>query len=105
MTVKEKLIKYAKRKKEMMKKQLGIREELNSTNEKRTFYRSLLQIKHGYQPKLNACRDKQGKIIAGKEVTNRWAEHFEELLQENDKEENIQRLEQRQHTPDCAAVA
>jgi hypothetical protein len=27
------------------------------------FYRSVLQIKCGYQPKLKACKDKQGKII------------------------------------------
>jgi hypothetical protein len=48
-------------------------------------YRSVLQIKHGYQPKLKACKDKQGKIIeAETEVINRWAEHFEELLNEND---------------------
>jgi hypothetical protein len=44
------------------KKQLETIEELNSTNENRMFYRSVLQIKHGYQPKLKACKDKQGKI-------------------------------------------
>jgi hypothetical protein len=67
-----------------MKKQLGTLEERNSTNEKRTFCRSVLQIKHGYQ---HACRDKQVKIITGEEeVTNKWAERFEELLKENDKE-------------------
>jgi hypothetical protein len=55
------------------------------------FYKSVLQIKHGYQPKLNACRDKQGKIITGEEdFTNRWAEHSEVLLKKNDMEENIQ---------------
>jgi hypothetical protein len=49
------------------------------------FYRSVLQIKHGYQPKLKACKDKQGKIIGDEtEVINRWAEHFEELLNKND---------------------
>jgi hypothetical protein len=41
-----------KKKREMMKKQLETSEELNSTNENRMFYRSILQIKHGYQPKL-----------------------------------------------------
>jgi hypothetical protein len=42
-----------------MRKQLETIEELNSTNENRMFYRSVLQIKHGYQPKLKACKDKQ----------------------------------------------
>jgi hypothetical protein len=55
------------------------------------FYRSILQIKHGYQPKLKVCKDKQGKIIEDEtEVINRWAEHFEELLNENDV--NIERI-------------
>jgi hypothetical protein len=49
------------------------------------FYRSVLQIKRGYQPKRKACEDKQGKIIEDEtEVINRWAEHFEELLNKND---------------------
>jgi hypothetical protein len=43
------------------------------------FYRSVLQVKHGYQPKFKACKDKQGKIIEDEtEVVNRWTEHFEE---------------------------
>jgi hypothetical protein len=44
-----------------MKKQLETIEELNSTNENRMFYRSVLQIKLGYQPKFKACEDKQGR--------------------------------------------
>jgi hypothetical protein len=69
----------------MMKKQLETIEELNSTNENRMFYRSVLQRKHGYQTKLKACKDKQGKIIEDEtEVINRRAEHFEELLNTND---------------------
>jgi hypothetical protein len=51
----------------MMKKQIGTIEELNSINENRKFYRSVLQIMHGYQPKLNARKDKQGKMITNKE--------------------------------------
>jgi hypothetical protein len=76
----------------MMKKQIGTIEELNSINERRKFYTSVLQIKHGYQPKLNACKDKQGKMITDRVgITNRWAEYFEELLKENDEEGNILR--------------
>jgi hypothetical protein len=56
-----------KKKREMMKRQIGTIEELNSINENRKFYRSVLQITHGYQPKLNACKDKQGKMITNKE--------------------------------------
>jgi hypothetical protein len=58
----------------------------------RQFYRPLLQIKHGYQPQFDACKDKQGKMITDKEgIANRWAEYFEELLKENGEEGNIPR--------------
>jgi hypothetical protein len=74
-----------KKKIEMIKKQLETIEKLKSTNENRMFYRSVLQIKREYQPKLKACKDKQGKVIEDEtEVIIRWAEHFEELLNKND---------------------
>jgi hypothetical protein len=80
-----------KKKREMMKKQLETIEELNSTNENRMLYRSVLQKKRGYQPKLKACKDKQDKITEDEtEVIIRWAEHFEELLNKNDV--NIERV-------------
>jgi hypothetical protein len=34
----------------------------------------------------------QAKIITDEDVTKRWAEHFEKLLKENGKEENIQKF-------------
>jgi hypothetical protein len=74
-------------------KYVGKRESRNLTiNENRKFYRSVLQIRHGYQPKLNTCKDKQGKMITDKDgIANRRAEYFEELLKENGEEGNIPR--------------
>jgi hypothetical protein len=34
-----------------------------------------------YQPRMNSCKDKNGKVIGGdEEVLGRWAEYFENLL-------------------------
>jgi len=37
-------------------------------------------IRKGYHPRQEACRDKDGKVLFDKEVMNRWAEHFREAL-------------------------
>jgi hypothetical protein len=38
-------------------------------------------IRKGYHPRQEACRDKDGKVLFDKEETiNRWAEHFKDEL-------------------------
>jgi hypothetical protein len=44
------------------------------------FYTSVIKIKHGYQPKLTTCKDKQGIIAAETEVMSRWTKNCQELL-------------------------
>jgi hypothetical protein len=39
------------------------------------------KIRKGYQPRQETCRNKDGNVICDKEnIVNRWAEHFEEVL-------------------------
>jgi len=38
-------------------------------------------IRKGYQPRQEACRDKEGNVLCDKEeIMNRWAEHFKDVL-------------------------
>ena len=38
-------------------------------------------IRKGYHPRQDACRDKDGKVLFDKEeIMNRWAQHFKEAL-------------------------
>jgi hypothetical protein len=38
-------------------------------------------IRKGYQPRQEACRDKDGNMLCDKdEIMNRWAEHFKDVL-------------------------
>ena len=43
--------------------------------------RQFKKRRNGYQPKLNLLKDKQGNIIDEEgNIINRWAEHFTEML-------------------------
>jgi len=38
-------------------------------------------IRKGYHPRQEACRDKDGKVFFNKEeIMNRWVEHFKDAL-------------------------
>uniref|UniRef100_A0A0K8SN56 Reverse transcriptase domain-containing protein n=1 Tax=Lygus hesperus TaxID=30085 RepID=A0A0K8SN56_LYGHE len=59
-------------------------EEFRSINESRKLYKSVNGMRREYQPRIGMCRDREGNIVAGKqEVLQRWAEHFEEQLNDN----------------------
>jgi hypothetical protein len=56
-------------------------EDLSIQNENRKFYLAVKWMTYEYQPRTNSCKDKNGKVIKGvEEVLERWAEHFENLL-------------------------
>ena len=70
-----------KKKKEHLQKQLEETEQLNRQNERRKFYKAMDNIRKGYHPRQEACRDKEGNVLCDKEeIMNRWAEHFKDTL-------------------------
>jgi hypothetical protein len=45
-------------------------------------------IRKGYKPRTGMCKDKMGNLVTGKKkVLQRWAEHFDELLNGHGDEE------------------
>ena len=65
------------KKKEHLQKQLEEIEQLNRQNERGKFYKAMDNIRKGYHPRQEACRDKEGNVLCDKEeIMNRWAEHF-----------------------------
>jgi hypothetical protein len=45
-------------------------------------------IRKGYKPRTGMCKDKMGNLVIGKKnVLQRWAEHFDELLNSHGDEE------------------
>jgi len=47
----------------------------------RKYYKEVKEIKTGFQPRINFCRDKEGNMLADRTVVlNRWAEYFSNLL-------------------------
>jgi len=70
-----------KKKKEHLQKQLEKTEQLNRLDKRRKFYKAIVNIRKGYHPRQEACRDKDGKVLSDKEeIKNRWAEHFRKVL-------------------------
>ena len=56
-------------------------EEASRQKETRKFQRKVNIIRKGYKPRIGMCKDKKGNLITKKKnVLQRWAEHFNELL-------------------------
>ena len=70
-----------KKKKEHLQKQLEETEQLNRQDERRKFYKAMDNIRKGYHPRQEACRDKDGKVLIDKEeIMNSCLEHFMDVL-------------------------
>ena len=70
-----------KKKKEHLQKQIEEIEQLNRQDERRKFYKAMYNIRKGYHPRQEACRDKDGKVLFDKEeIMNTWAEYFKDAL-------------------------
>jgi hypothetical protein len=46
-----------------MKKQLEEINHLNEKNERHKFYKSVNNMKRGYQPRMSGCKGKDGRMI------------------------------------------
>jgi hypothetical protein len=72
-----------KKKKEHLQKQLEEIEQLTRENERRKFYKAMDNIRKGYHPRQEACRDKYGKVLRDKENIKRWLEHVKYAFNKN----------------------
>ena len=74
-----------------MRKRLEEINQLNQQNERSKFYKSVNNMKRGFQPRMSGCTGKDGRMIREEgKILERRVEHFTELLNEEDedKEEN-----------------
>lgn len=87
MQVYKELRSYANRickKKKWLKSKFQEIEELKEQNEMRKFYHTVGKRRKNFQPKQNACKNRNGVIIRDKqEILQRWAEYYEETLNTN----------------------
>jgi endonuclease/exonuclease/phosphatase family metal-dependent hydrolase len=89
-----------RKKRENMMKQMEEINLLNQQNERRKFYKAVNNMKKGFQPRMNGCKGKDGKMIGEeKEILERWTEHFKELLKEGEENDNEQENHKENHTP------
>ena len=77
-------IRISKRKKrENMKKQLEEFNQLNQQDERHKFYKSVNNMKRDFQPRMNGCKAKDGRMIGEEgKILERWIEYFTEMLNE-----------------------
>ena len=88
-----------KKKKNFIKKEIEMIENLNSQKETKKFYQAVNRMNKGYQPRLDVCRDRYGNMIGNNEgIIRRWTEHFEGIL--NKQEEEGQNIDWREYDMD-----
>ena len=81
---------HKKRKREWEKKQLEELQDLYCTREARKLYSKVKETKKEFKPRVNICKAKDGSIICDQnEVLMRWNEHFDELFNKNNNQEDI----------------
>ena len=55
--------------------------EHHTKNESTKYYKRIQDVTQEFKPRLNACRDPNGKILTEKEdIQRRWKEYFEIVL-------------------------
>jgi len=58
--------------------------EHHTRNESEKYYKRIQEITQEFKPRVNACRDTDGKILTEKEdIHRRWKEYFESVLTGN----------------------
>ena len=58
--------------------------EHHAKNENKKYYKRIQERTQGFKPRVNACRDADGKVLTEKEyIQRRWQEHFESVLTGN----------------------
>ena len=73
-----------KKKKQWMEERVKKIEEYQAEGNIRQMYKSVRNLSTGYLPRLQVCKDKDGKLLSDQnECLERWAEHFQELYKSN----------------------
>jgi len=55
--------------------------EHHTKNESKKYYKRIQDSTQEFKPRVNACRDANGKILTEKEdIQRRWKEYFESVL-------------------------
>jgi hypothetical protein len=79
---------HRRKKREAWKGLMEETEEAGRQKETRKFCREVNIIRKGYKPRTGMCKGKMGYHVTEKnEVLQRWAEHFDELLNGHGDEE------------------
>jgi hypothetical protein len=75
-------------------------ERPRSNNESKSFYRKLNKSRKDFQPRTILCRNKERILLSEKgDILRRWAEHSDELLNTEPRNQNAIRQEIRQVLP------
>ena len=65
------------KKTEMLKGQIGSIELNQIKAEKRKYYQTMNRFRKGFQPRLKACKDNNGKLIEGEDkMLENWARYL-----------------------------
>jgi hypothetical protein len=75
---------HKKKKRDYNKQELIELESLRSSNAIKACFQKLNESRKDFQPRTTLCRDNEGMILGSDEaILDRWAQHFEELLNGN----------------------
>jgi hypothetical protein len=73
-----------RKKREVLKRKVDEIIEHHTKNESKKYYKRTQEITQEFKPRVNACRDTDGKILTEKEdIQRRWKEYFESVLTGN----------------------
>ncbi|CAH2084447.1 unnamed protein product [Euphydryas editha] len=79
-----------KKKREIENPKISKIEDLRERNHVRHFFQRVNIMRKGYQPKTNACRNRDGGLLTEKEdIVERWREHFDNLLNVGDDDSDL----------------
>jgi hypothetical protein len=82
------------KKREMLNRQIESIEVNRERADARKCYQTVNRFKKGYQPRLNACKDKRGILIEDDDkILEHWATYFKtQFEKENSDEENVEEM-------------
>jgi hypothetical protein len=73
-----------RKKREVLKGKVDEIVEHHTKNEGKKYYKRIQEITQEFKPRVNACRDSDGKMLTEKEdIQRRWKEYFESVLTDN----------------------
>ena len=76
-------------------------ENFRLENESRKFYKNAKWISISFKPRLNTCRNNEGKIVEGEtEIMKRWTEYFTNLLNKKNVDKETEECESKVQGPE-----